>query len=57
MPKKLDEDNRRAPRTNPLRSGVRTGNPQLEPGSGEGKRDERPKPGKVRVKPGERRGS
>ena len=30
MAKKADEQNRRAENVNPLRSGVRTGNPQLQ---------------------------
>lgn len=57
MSKKLDENNRRAPRVNPGKSGIRTGNPQLEPGSGEGGRANRPKRRPVKAKEGERRGS
>jgi hypothetical protein len=34
MPRTLDEKNRRARQTNPQKSGIRTGNPQLEPHAG-----------------------
>jgi hypothetical protein len=30
VPRKLDDENRRAAKVNPTHSGVRTGNPQLE---------------------------
>ncbi len=30
MPRKIDKENRRAERLNPSKTGVRTGNPQLE---------------------------
>jgi len=46
MAKTLDEKNREAPQVNPSRTGVRSGNPQLDPDSArknEGKRtDDKP---------------
>ena len=46
MAKTLDEKNREAPQVNPSRTGVRSGNPQLDPESArknEGKRtDDKP---------------
>lgn len=61
MPRKLDDENRRAAKVNPTRSGVRTGNPQLESGEGGQGRDSpsRRRPRRraaLRVKSGERRG-
>jgi hypothetical protein len=62
VPRKLDEKNRRATKLNPTRSGVRTGNPQLESHEGGEQRDSprqrAPRRRATRsVKKGERRGS
>ena len=61
MPRKLDDENRRATKINPTSSGVRTGNPQLESHEGGESRDSPPQrapPRRAtpRVKKGERRG-
>ena len=62
MPRKLNEENRRATKVNPSSSGVRTGNPQLESREG-GKGRDSPRQRVPRrratltVKKGERRGS
>lgn len=59
MPRKLDDENRRADKLNPSEAGVRTGNPQLEareagePDSPPPQRAPR-KRGAVRAKPGTR---
>ena len=58
VPRKLDDDNRRATKVNPTSSGVRTGNPQLEPRDSGEARDSPPRRrAMLRVKKGERRGS
>ncbi|HWG79485.1 MAG TPA: hypothetical protein VN681_06920 [Stellaceae bacterium] len=61
MPRKLDDENRRAAKVNPSRSGVRTGNPQLESHEGDKGHDSRQRAPRrraaLRVKKGERRGS
>ena len=57
MPRRLDDKNRRADQVNPSKSGVRTGNPQLEPKAGTPRRARRGKRRTVRVKSGERRGA
>jgi hypothetical protein len=61
MPRSLDEKNRHAPEVNPAKSGIRTGNAQLE--SHEPRevrsspRQRKPRrPGAVKAKQGERRG-
>jgi hypothetical protein len=63
MASKLDRENRRARRMNPLKSGRRTGNPQLEAHEGEDvrssprQRTAKPKRRRaVKVRGGERRG-
>jgi hypothetical protein len=62
VPRKLDDENRRAAKVNPTRSGVRTGNPQLQSHEGGDGRDSPPqrrprRRAPLRVKTGERRGS
>lgn len=61
MPRRLDEKNRRARQVNPLKSGVRTGNPQLESHEPHevrsSPRQRKPRRrGAVKAKHGERRG-
>ena len=61
MPRKLDDENRRAAKVNPTRSGVRTGNPQLKSRDSETRDSPRQRPlrrgAALSVKKGERRGS
>ena len=62
VPRKLDDENRRAAKVNPTRSGVRTGNPQLKSRDSSAERDsprQRPprRSAALSVKKGERRGS
>jgi hypothetical protein len=56
MPRRLDEKNRRADQVNPTKSGIRTGNPQLEAKAGTARRTGKGKRRTLRVKSGERRG-
>jgi hypothetical protein len=61
MPHKLDEKHRRAPHINPAKSGVRTGNPQLESHEADdirfSSRPRKPRrPGSVKAVDGERGG-
>lgn len=57
MTRRLDDKNRRAAEVNPSKSGIRTGNPQLEPKTGAPRRAGRGKRHALRVKSGERRGA
>lgn len=62
MPRKTDDENRRAAEVNPAKSGIRTGNPQLEPYEGGAvrasprQRAPRRSAARAKVRPGERRG-
>jgi hypothetical protein len=55
MARKLDDSNRRARKVNPTRSGMRTGNPQLEAHEGEevrsSPRQRTPRPRRKRAGP------
>jgi hypothetical protein len=61
MPRTLDRKNRRARQLNPLKSGIRTGNPQLEAHDADevrfSPRQRAPRrPGAAKAKPGVRSG-
>jgi hypothetical protein len=60
--RKTDDENRRAAEVNPSKSGIRTGNPQLEPHEGgtvhASPRQRTPRRrATTRIRPSERRGS